>query len=134
VDDVPDRRALVGSLVNDTTADLIERALAAVEADRADLARGHDGRSCLRQSEGAALAAALAAEKERADRPRLEWLECARLDRMVAAEAQVAALRELVAAMSDCHERQIRGWPYDHALARVVRAREALARAAGEQP
>jgi hypothetical protein len=47
-------------------AELIERALAAVEADRADLARGHDGRSCLRQSEGAALAAALAAEKERA--------------------------------------------------------------------
>ena len=42
-------------------AELIERALAAVEADRADLARGHDGRSCLRQSEGAALAAALAA-------------------------------------------------------------------------
>jgi hypothetical protein len=49
-------------------AELIERALAAVEADRPDLARGHDGRSCLRQSEGAALAAALAAEKDRADR------------------------------------------------------------------
>jgi hypothetical protein len=110
-------------------AELIERALAAVEADRADLARGHDGRSCLRQSEGAALAAALAAETERAD-----W-NGAKVNalmpyqnRALAAEAREAALRE---ALEEIESFPISGY---HAGAAQRIAREALARTAGEQP
>jgi hypothetical protein len=117
-------------------AELIERALAAVEADRLDLARGHDGRSCLRQSEGAALAAALAAETERADKAQEGWdVFAARMTgaetgalladaRMRAAEAREAALREALEQVVDA-----RGWGDA-----IQFAREALARTAGGQP
>jgi hypothetical protein len=121
-------------------AELIERALAAVEADRLDLARGHDGRSCLRQSEGAALAAALAAETERADKAQEGWdVFVARMigaetgarladARMRAAEAREAALREALEQIA------AETRPATRAPRLRVIAREALARTAGGQP
>ena len=120
--------------MTDATAELIERALAAVEADRVDLARGHDGRSCLRQSEGAALAAALAAEKERADTEhefarKLMFETDPVMDaRLRAAEAREAALREALEAIA------AETRPATRAPRLRVIAREALARTAGGQP